>query len=180
MHERNIVLIGFMGSGKTAAGKRLSEKLNVAFADIDELIEKEQGTTIADIFSGSGEKHFRDLEKEMAARISREAEEKVIATGGGIVLNPENMANLRQRGVIIWLSVSPETVYQRTKMNRDRPLLSGASPKKKIEELMKLRRHLYSKADFKVETSDRSIDEVAEEILNLLKKRGVCKNGRSK
>lgn len=174
MHERNIVLIGFMGSGKTAAGKKLSEKLNTAFVDIDKLIEKEQETTIADIFSISGEKHFRALEKEMVVRVSREAEEKVIATGGGVVLNPENMTNLRQRGVIIWLSVSPETVYQRTKKNRYRPLLLGASPKKKIEELMKSRRHLYSKADFKVETSDRSIDEVADEILNLLKKKEIC------
>ena len=170
MHERNIVLIGFMGSGKTAAGKKLSEKLNTAFVDIDELIEKEQDTTIADIFSISGENHFRTLEKEIAARISREAKGKVIATGGGIVLNPENMANLRQRGIIIWLSVSPETVYQRTKKNRYRPLLLGTSPKKKIEELMKFRRHLYSKADFKVETSDHSIDEVVDEILNLLQK----------
>ena len=167
MSGTNIVLTGFMGSGKTAAGKILAGKLGIIFTDIDRLIEKEQGMPISEIFSRLGEDYFRNLEKEMVNKIS-EQKNQVIATGGGVVLNPENMANLRKNGTIIWLAVSAEAVRKRTKSDEGRPLLQVTYPEKTIEELLSFRESLYAKADFKVETSNLSIDEVVREILDFL------------
>jgi shikimate kinase len=165
---KNIVLTGFMGSGKTAVGRILSERLNVEFVDMDDLIEKEQEMSIREIFSRFGEKRFRELEKEMAGRVSQE-KNQVIATGGGVVLSSENMANLRKDGIIIWLVVSPEAVLKRTQSDGSRPLLQVNSPEKKIKELLEFREPFYAKADFKVETSDCSIDEVAGQILDFIR-----------
>ena len=165
---KNIVLIGFMGSGKTAVAKIISEKLKLKFVDIDELIEEEQGQAISEIFSTFGEDYFRGLEKEMVARAVREGDQ-VIATGGGVVLDPENMVNLRKNGVIIWLAVSPEAAWERTKRDGTRPLLQVNYPEKTIEELLSFRKALYARADFKVETSNLSVEQVVKEILNFLK-----------
>jgi shikimate kinase len=166
---KNIVLIGFMGSGKTVVGKMISGKLDRKFIDIDKLIEEEQGQTIQEMFSGFGEGYFRKLEKEMAAGVVKE-EDQVIATGGGVVLDPENMANLRKNGIIIWLDVSPEAARKRTGSDGSRPLLKVSYPEKTIEELLSFRKPLYSHADFKVETSNLSIEEVTSKILNFLEK----------
>ena len=164
---QNIVLIGFMGSGKTVVGKTISEKLNLKFVDIDKLIEEEQGRTIPEIFSIFSEDYFRKLEKEMVARVVKE-ENQVIATGGGVVLNPENMANLCKNGVIIWLAVSPEVVRKRTKQDGSRPLLQVSYPEKTIKELLNFRDPLYAQADFKVETSNLTVEKVVKEVLNFL------------
>jgi shikimate kinase len=165
---KNIVLTGFMGSGKTAVGRILAEKLDVEFVDMDDLIEKEQKMSISEIFSRFGEKRFRELEKEMAGRASQ-GKSQVIATGGGVVLSSENMANLKKDGIIIWLAVSPEAVLRRTHSDESRPLLHVSLPGKKIRELLEFREPFYSKADFKIETSDCSVDGVVEQILNLLR-----------
>ncbi len=162
----NIVLIGFMGSGKTVAGKIVAEKLALRFVDIDKLIEEKQKIPISEIFSTFGEDYFRNLEKEMVTRISNE-KNRSIATGGGVVLNPENMVNLRKNGTIIWLAVSPEVARKRTKSDESRPLLHVTYPEKTIEELLSFRESLYAQADFKIETSNLSIDEVASEVLKL-------------
>jgi len=153
-----------MGSGKTVVGKMLSEKTGIKFADIDTLIEKAQGITIPEIFHNFGENYFRELEKEMVAKAAGE-QNQVIATGGGVVLNAENMENLRRNGIIIWLAVSSEAVRKRTGGNANRPLLQVPYPEKTIEELLSFRKSLYSKADFKVETSNLTVEEVVEEIL---------------
>ena len=100
MSDKNIILTGFMGSGKTAVGRILAEKLNVEFVDMDDLIEREQKMSISEIFSRFGEKRFRKLEKEVAGRVSQ-GKNQVIATGGGVVLSSENMANLKMDGIII-------------------------------------------------------------------------------
>ena len=165
----NIVLIGFMGSGKTVVGKIISERLNLKFVDVDRLIEEEQGRTIPEIFSTFSEDYFRKLEKEMVARVAKDGNQ-VIATGGGVVLNPENMANLRKNGVIIWLSVSAEAAWKRTEQDGTRPLLQVNYPEKTIEELLSFRKALYARADFKVETSNLSVEQVVKEILSFLKK----------
>ncbi len=167
----NIVLIGFMGSGKTAAGKIAAEKLGLRFVDIDKLIEEEQKMPISEIFSTFGEDYFRNMEKEMVARISNE-KNQVIATGGGVVLNPENTVNLRKNGTIIWLAVSSETARKRTKSDESRPLLQVTYPEKTIEELLSFRESLYAQADFKIETSNLSVDEVVKKILNKENKNG--------
>ena len=168
----NIVLIGFMGSGKTVVGKIVSERLNLKFVDIDKLIEEEQDRTIPEIFSTFSEDYFRKLEKGMVARVAEDGNQ-VIATGGGVVLNPKNMANLRKNGVIIWLAVSPEVVRKRTQGDGSRPLLQVNYPEKTIEELLSFRESLYAQADFKVETSNLSVDEVVKEILKFVKKTGT-------
>ncbi len=164
---KNIILIGFMGSGKTVVGKMISEKLNRKFIDIDKLIEEEQGQTIQEIFSDLGEGYFRKLEKEMVVRAVKDGNQ-VIATGGGVVLDPENMANLRKNGVIIWLAVSPEAARRRTQGDGSRPLLRVNYPEQTIEELLGFREPFYSQADFKVETSNLSVEEVVSKILNFL------------
>lgn len=163
----NIVLIGFMGSGKTVAGKIVAEKLSLRFVDIDKLIEEEQKMPISEIFSTFGEDYFRNLEKETVTRISNE-KDQVIATGGGVVLNSENMVNLRKNGTIIWLAVSSEAARKRTKFDESRPLLHVTYPEKTIEELLNFRKSLYAQADFKIETSNLSIDEVIKKILDFL------------
>ena len=163
----NIILIGFMGSGKTAAGEIVAEKLGLRFVDIDKLIEEEQKMPISEIFSTFGEDYFRNLEKKMVTKISNE-KNKIIATGGGVVLNPENMANLRKNGTIIWLAVSPEAARKRTKSDESRPLLQVTYPEKTIEELLSFRESLYAQADFKIETSNLLIDEVVKKILDFL------------
>ena len=157
-----------MGSGKTAVGRILAEKLDMEFVDMDDLIEKEQKMSISEIFSRFGEKRFRELEKEMAGRVSQ-GKSQVIATGGGVVLSSENMANLRKDGIIIWLAVSPEAVLRRTQSDESRPLLLVSSPEERIRELLEFRKPFYAKADFKIETSDCSVDEVVEQILDFLR-----------
>lgn len=163
---RNIVLTGFMGSGKTVVGKIVSVKLGLKFTDIDRCIEDEQDRTITAMFSQQGEAYFRKLESDMVQRVSQE-ENQVIATGGGVVLDPVNMKNLREKGIIFWLSVLPEEVQRRTQGNTGRPLLDGAYPQKTIEELFRYREPLYGQADYKIETSDLAVEEVANKVLEI-------------
>ena len=161
---KNIVLLGFMGTGKTAVGKILAQKLSLKFVDLDNLIEEEMGMSISDIFFNFGEPYFRDLEKEIVRRISFK-KNLVIATGGGVVLDDENMENLRRHGILITLMASVEEIYRRISQTKNRPLLDVPYPEKTIKEMLELRRPRYELADFTVNTSGRSVEDVAEEIL---------------
>lgn len=161
---KNIVLLGFMGTGKTAVGKILAQKLSLKFVDFDNLIEEEMGMSISDIFFNFGEPYFRDLEKEMVRRISFK-KNLVIATGGGVVLDDENMENLRRHGILITLMASVEEIYRRISKTNNRPLLDVPYPEKTIKEMLELRRPRYELADFIVNTSGRSVEDVAEEIV---------------
>lgn len=165
----NIVLVGFMGTGKSAVGQRLAERLNMRFVSTDELIEKQEGRPITEIFAKSGEPYFRKIEKEVVRRVS-ELDNVVIAAGGGVVLDEENMENLRKKGVIICLSATPEVIYQRTRDYNHRPLLNVPDPTKRIKELLDKRAPFYEKAEFSVDTSSLSIDDVVEEVLKITKK----------
>ncbi|RII01062.1 shikimate kinase [candidate division NPL-UPA2 bacterium Unc8] len=160
---KNIILLGFMGTGKTAAGKRLAEELQRDFLDVDELIEKESGTSISEIFFNFGEEHFRRLEAEKAKEVSK-YENMVIATGGGIVLREENIENLRKNGVLICLSASPEVIMARTKAEKNRPLLDTPYPLETIKELLHFRAPLYARAEVMIDTSQLTIGEVVTEI----------------
>ncbi len=161
----NLVLIGFMGSGKTTVGRKIAKILDMKFIDMDQLIEKKDGRAIKDIFEVDGEKYFRQLESEVAKECS-EMNNVVVSTGGGVILNQENIKNLKKSSLIFYLDADANCIYQRVKHNKDRPLLNVEDPVKKIEELLNSRRELYEKScDIKVKVSLRSyIDDLANEI----------------
>ncbi len=161
---KNIVLTGFMGTGKTEVGRELSRLLDLRLIDIDAEIEKAEGMSINEIFKGLGEQRFRDIETEMVRKVARE-KSVVVSTGGGVVLRQENMDMLRKNGIIFCLTASPETILQRTSDNSDRPLLKTEDPLKKINELLCFRRPYYEKADIIVNTENKSPLQIAEEII---------------
>ncbi len=161
---RNIVLTGFMGTGKTEVGRLLSERLGYILVDVDSEIERTQGMTITEIFKRHGEPGFRDREADII-RLLSETERAVISTGGGAVLRQENMDNLRKKGVLVCLTATPETIVKRIGDNKDRPLLQVEDPVRKIKELLDSRESCYAKADIIVDTNDKSPLEVAEEIM---------------
>lgn len=165
---RNIVLIGFMGTGKTEVGKVLSQKLGLSLVDSDHEIEKGQGMTIREIFKVYGEEGFRDRESEVIRNLS-DAENVVIATGGGVVLRQENMENLRKKGVIVCLTASAHGILERTKHDSERPLLQVSDPLQRIRELLDVRGPLYERADILIDTEGKSPLEAAEEIIDRIR-----------
>lgn len=165
---KNIVLTGFMGTGKTEVGRLLARKLGYKFIDADSVIEEDQKMPITEIFKRFGEPYFRDIESKVIKRLS-EMEGVVISTGGGAVLRQENMDNLRKNGIIICLMASPETIYERTKKDTSRPLLQVENPLQRIKELLDFRRPYYEKADIMIDTDGKTPEEVAREILKKVK-----------
>ena len=163
----NIVLIGFMGTGKSAVGKKLAQRLRMGYLDTDELIEKREKRKIFQIFQEKGEGYFRKVETQVVKEVASR-DNYVIATGGGVVLKEENVAALRKNGFIICLSADPETIWRRTANDSKRPLLEGKDPRKRIEDLLKTRKPYYQKADFTIETSKLSDEEVTEKIYKFL------------
>lgn len=165
---KNIVLTGFMGTGKTEVGRLLARLLGYNFVDADSVIEEDQKMPITEIFKRFGEPHFRDIESEVIKRLS-EMERVVVSTGGGAVLRQENMDNLRKKGIIICLMASPETIYERTKYDSSRPLLQVENPLQRIKELLDFRRPYYEKADIMIDTDGKTPEEVAQEILKKIR-----------
>ncbi len=159
---RNIVLIGFMGTGKSTVGKRLAQSLAWDFVDTDCEIGEVTSMSVTDIFRRHGETRFRSEERIVVARLSQQ-EQIVIATGGGTVLNSHNWDALAQNGIIICLHASLDVILSRIGHKNDRPLLKG--PKEAIEKLWAERQVSYAGADFTVDTSQKNIDEVVSEIL---------------
>jgi shikimate kinase len=165
LFNRNlIILIGFMGTGKSTVGKLIAKKIGFAFVDLDKLIENEAGLKISEIFERYGEEYFRDLEKQ-AVNSLKTMDKTVVATGGGVVLDPQNMAVMKEVGIVIALDADIETLWKRLKSSRNRPLIKSSDPKRRIEDLYHKRRLLYSKAHCIVDTSGKSIEAVAQDIL---------------
>ena len=172
---KNVILIGFMGTGKTSTGKMLASKLGCAFIDMDQKIEEEAGKRIPEIFAQQREAHFRQLERDLVERLSARRN-AVISTGGGTVKNPENVTTFKKSGIIICLSASVDAVLERTKRHGTRPVLDQADQgdrRKAVESLMEERKNLYQQADFTIDTSDLSPLQVVENIVRYLKTRGV-------
>jgi shikimate kinase len=167
-NQRNIVLTGFMGTGKSAVGRRVAAQLGRRFFDTDTLIEKDAKTSIANIFAKHGEVHFRALEEAAIARVCQE-KEVVIATGGGAMVNEENAARLKEGGIVICLTATPEVILARVRGNSDRPLLQGDDPLGKIRSLLATRAAAYAKADVTIDTSEFEVDRVVETIVSLVR-----------
>ncbi|MDD5504245.1 MAG: shikimate kinase [Candidatus Omnitrophica bacterium] len=165
---KNIVLVGFMGTGKTLTGKLLAGRLNRKRISLDEMIEKKAGQAISDIFSRHGEEYFRRLEKDIVNSLPVN-KSMIIDAGGGVVIDEDNVKRLKQGGVIICLKARPEVIYERTKSGNSRPLLNTPDPVKSIKELLAARASFYDRADYSIDTSDLTPDEVVNEILNVLK-----------
>ncbi len=165
---KNIILTGFMGTGKTAVGKELAKLLNMRLVDVDTEIEQSSKMKITDIFKNFGEPHFRDIETDMIRKLAR-AKNSVISTGGGAVLREENMRALRETGIIFCLYADPETIISRTKGCGDRPLLNVEDPLAKINELLRTRMPFYEKAGIVIDTNGKTPLEVAEEIADIFR-----------
>ncbi|MCD4717992.1 MAG: shikimate kinase [Desulfobacterales bacterium] len=170
----NIVLIGYRCSGKTEVGKILAKELGRDFLDTDALIEKDTGHSVEKIVSGKGWDHFREIEKRLVAEVSRN-DHLVVATGGGFVMDEENVQNLKKNGWVVWLSAGGDVLKHRMDKDREsgrpRPSLTGDNPLEEIKEVLSIRKPLYERAgDFVVDTGTLSIGEVAATIINALPK----------
>ena len=159
-----------MGTGKSAVGKLLARRLNRPFIDLDRQIEKEAGRTVQQIFERDGEPSFRRLE----AKVAKEAaalKGHVIATGGGVMCDEENVQVLKSGGVLVCLTASADTILERTSASLvSRPLLAGGDPRERIMELLALRAPYYARADVTIDTTGRTLQEVNEEILCKIEK----------
>lgn len=165
--DKNIVLVGLMGSGKSSTGLALAKMLKRKIFSTDQMIELEQGKTIAQIFEDKGELHFRQLERDLVKNLS-EKKKAIIDCGGGVFVNEENRKSLKQSGVVIYLSGTVETLYARVKTRTNRPLLQVEDPKKKLQDLLKEREKFYKEADLTFKTDGKTPREVAEEIRKVL------------
>ena len=164
---RSLYLVGMMGSGKTSTGRPLAERLGYGFVDADAVIEQAAGCSIPEIFERDGEAGFRKLESQVLSAISQR-HSLVVATGGGVVTQPENWGLLHS-GIVIWLDVVPDQLLQR--LNADstvRPLLQTADPEAALNALLNERRPLYAEADLTVVINDETPEAVADGILQLL------------
>ena len=168
--KTNVALIGFMGTGKTAIGRVMAEKLNKKLVELDSLIELKAGKSIARIFQEDGEIAFRQLEIEVAKEVAA-GKNQVIACGGGIVLNKINIDRLKEGAVIVYLIASPEVIQERVSSDREvRPLLKTSNKALTIRELLKFRQPFYEQAaDIKIDTSNLDIEVTAELIIARLK-----------
>ena len=155
-----------MAVGKSAVGRALAKRLERRFVDLDRVIEKSEGMRVKDIFSRKGEAYFRRLEKQKLALVL-EQENQIIATGGGGVMDEDNVRLLREKSLLICLTASAEVLLKRAGTGAKRPLLKGGDRRERIEELLKQREKNYAQAHAAIDTSDLTIEEIVEKIVGL-------------
>jgi shikimate kinase len=163
---RNVILVGFMGTGKSTIGKLLAGRLGWSFADLDEYIEKEQKTAIRDLFRVHGEPHFRALESK-ALRKLLEKKKKVLASGGGAVLAEENRVCMLEHGLVIALTAAPDCIIGRVSRDQNRPLLEG-DLQERVHTLLEQRKHAYEFAHLTIDTTDLSAVQIVDQIIKSL------------
>ena len=154
------------GAGKTTIGKKLAKKLGCEFVEMDALVEQKAGMPIADIVAKHGWGYFRDLESEVVKEVAK-LENVIVATGGGVVQRPENIANLKKKGKIVLLTASADTLVLRIGTNTKRPMLTkAATMRKDVETVLQRRNRLYRKAaDFVIDTESKPILAIVKEVL---------------
>ncbi len=159
--KNNIILIGYMGCGKTTVGEALAGCLSYQFMDTDQLLEEKTSDTINHIFAVQGEEYFRNLETELLEELQPTLKQTVLSTGGGLPLREQNVKLLKEMGYIVYLKASKETTLQRLTGDRSRPLLQGENVEQKIENMLASRTPIYTQAaDQSVITDDKSIEEI--------------------
>ena len=162
-HFHNVALIGFMGVGKSSVGRMVANQLRFDFVDTDDLIEKRAGKSITTIFAEQGEAAFRELERQLVAEMSG-WRHHVIATGGGLAANLENLASLKQHALVVCLWATPEAIFVRVRHQSHRPLLRHENPLEKIRTLLAERAPVYKQADVLINTAWRSQVEVTAQV----------------
>jgi len=167
--KQNIVLTGFMGTGKSTVGRQLAAFLSYKFIDTDSEIEKEEGMSIPQLFADKGEPYFREREKHLVARACLE-DGVVIATGGGAMVSETNAARLKASGTVICLTATPEVILKRVQKGETRPLLQSEDRLARIHALLSARATAYAQADATIDTSHLNVDEVVEAVLAILEK----------
>lgn len=162
----HVILIGFMGCGKSSVGKALANAMGIPFVDTDGMIEEQAGRKINDIFREDGEEYFRELETSVLKQLLSAQERKVIAVGGGLPVREINREYLKRLGTVVYLLAKVETLTGRLEGDDTRPMLRGGELKKRIETLMDARGELYGEAaDVCVETDDKDFEQIVKEIM---------------
>jgi shikimate kinase len=164
-HLANIALIGFMGTGKTSVGRLVAEQLRFEYLDTDDVIQSATGRSITEIFEADGEAAFRALEEKVVKELA-DRKKTVIATGGGLPVNPKNLASLKTHSLVVCLWSSPEKIWERVRHQSHRPLLHDKNPQAKIRELLAKREPFYKQADVLLNTDLRSVREVAQQVVH--------------
>lgn len=163
----NIILVGYMGCGKSTIGVKLSYKMQQPFLDTDKMIEHKFKTTISEMFDEKGEAYFRQQETNCIRELLNEKGQYIIATGGGLPMREENRPLLRKLGKVVYLRIQPETVFERLKDDTTRPLLRGEDPMGKIRNMIAIRGPVYEEiADIIIDVDDKSIDDILREIVD--------------
>lgn len=169
LRHRNIVLVGLMGAGKSAIGRRLAARLGCEFIDADREIEEAAGCTIPEVFERHGEAAFRDGEKRVIERLLGEPGH-VIATGGGAYMNPETRAAIAERGLSVWLRADLDTLVERTSRRQNRPLLQHGDPRATLARLIDERYPVYADADVTVQSGDLTPDDMVDRVIEALER----------
>lgn len=162
-----VVLVGFMGAGKTSVGRHLAKQLKLPWVDTDRMIEEALGRKISEVFAQHGEAAFRELEFDTLEELTHRPA-AVYSTGGGIVTRDENWAIMRQLGPIVYLRADPATLFERVRHHTHRPLLHTDNPQASFHALFEARREKYERADLVIDTDHRRSEDVASELATRL------------